>query len=224
MPITEACSKVFLERDHVCFGISPFNSYFSELRIQELAEWGRKEFKSMHFFVPDVPAAFTLEALGYEPEEAAWKARRQSQYLLNKIHRALRSLGVKEFEAREMVFNWEYLSTNERFLGLYQQITHLFHEDVGFQKACIEASRWVLEKKVENTEKLSLDALHSASRYLLTEIPLFMDTAGIAGKNTSVFCYHQCVPFIQSLMNGDFKVQPSNQQGFVVIEPTTSNE
>lgn len=74
-PITERCQASFQTRAHVCFGISPFNSYFSDQRIQELALWGKMEFGEMHFFVPDVPSAYTLEALGYTPEKAAWKAR-----------------------------------------------------------------------------------------------------------------------------------------------------
>ena len=54
------CNSIYAEKEHVCFGISPFNSYFSEARIRELAIWGQSNFKAMHFFVPDVPAANTL--------------------------------------------------------------------------------------------------------------------------------------------------------------------
>jgi len=62
--LTENCAKNFKRREHGCFGISPFNSYFSEDRIRELARWGTREFKSIHFFVPDVPSVYTLEAQG----------------------------------------------------------------------------------------------------------------------------------------------------------------
>lgn len=81
--LTTNCQQSFKKREHCCFGISPFNSYFSEERIRELAKWGLREFKSMHFFIPDVPAVYTLEAQGYPREKAEWKARRQAQYLKN---------------------------------------------------------------------------------------------------------------------------------------------
>lgn len=219
IPITDNCLKSLGTREHVCFGISPFNSYFSETRIQELAAWGRTEFRTMHFFVPDVPAAFTLEAVGYDAETAAWKARRQAQYLHNKIHRALKNLGISDAQACDMVLNWEKLQVNNHFLALYQKVNQLFFEDMEFQKACLEASRWVLEKKVQNTENLSMDTLCSAARYLLTEIPLFIDAAGITGNSASVFCYHQCVPFIENLMKGHFKIRTSPHQGFIIVEP-----
>src|SRR4051812_12490620 len=106
-PVTENCSKNLTLKKHVCFGISPFNSYFSENQIQRLAEWGKIEFEAMHFFVPDVPSVYTLEALGYSQERASWKARRQCQYLFNKIHKALKNTGFSGVEAEEMILNWE---------------------------------------------------------------------------------------------------------------------
>jgi len=59
-PITSNCTNLYKEKTHVCFGISPFNSYFSDQKILELASWGKKEFESMHFFVPDIPSAYTV--------------------------------------------------------------------------------------------------------------------------------------------------------------------
>jgi cyclo(L-tyrosyl-L-tyrosyl) synthase len=217
-PVTERCHRSFTTRKHVCFGISPFNSYFSELRIQELAEWGKTEFQTMHFFVPDVPSAYTLEALGYDSEKAAWKARRQSQYLFNKIHKALKAVGFSIAQADPMILHWDRLQSSSRFMTLYNEVTELFELDLDFHDACLNASRWVLEKRVADPEDLSLSTLKSAVRYLLTEIPLFVDSAGILEQDSSVFCYHQCISFIEKLLKGDFRVPVSRGQGFVVID------
>ncbi len=218
-PITESCWKNFEQRTHVCFGISPFNSYFTEQRIQELAQWGREEFSSMHFFVPDVPSAYTLEALGYDTEKAAWKARRQCQYLHNKIQRALGNLGYSLRDASGMVLNWANLSANPRFNALYEEVKALFETDQKFQGACIEASRWILEKRVPDEDALTPEALRSAARYLLAEIPLFLDSAGIVGQSASVFCYHQTVSFIENLFHGSLAIRVNEKQGFVRITP-----
>ena len=40
-PVTLRCSELFDSRTHAVIGISPFNSYFSEIRISELARWAR---------------------------------------------------------------------------------------------------------------------------------------------------------------------------------------
>lgn len=220
-PITGQCESTFEKREHACFGISPFNSYFSESKIQEIASWGKKEFESMHFFVPDVPSSYTLEALGYDSEKAAWKARRQSQYLHNKIERALKGAGFSNTEACHMVLNWEVLSGNTQYLELYEEVKMIFERDPIFRRSCIEASRWVLEKRVEDTSQLTEATLFSAARYLLTEIPLFIDTPSIVGKESSVFCYHQSISFLDNLFQGTYSLRVSDRQGFAVIAPKT---
>lgn len=177
----------------------------------------------MHFFVPDVPSAFTLEALGYTSEKAAWKARRQSQYLYNKIQKSLVSLGFSISEAEDMFLGWGKLSNNATYLKLRQDVHRQFEEDLDFKKACLEASKWVLEKRAE-PESLTLPTLESAVRYLLAELPLFMDTAGIVGASGSVFCYHQCIPFLESLFHNRFPVTVGPMQGFVVIQPPVQTE
>lgn len=223
-PITENCRRQFELRTHACFGISPFNSYFSEERIREIALWGKAEFDSIHFFVPDVPSAYTLEALGYEPAKAAWKARRQCQYLHNKIHKALKSAGYSDAQACAIVLNWETLTANAKYVELYEETKAYFNRDQEFQDACIEASRWLLERRIPEGQSLTAEMLRSAVRYLLTEIPLFVDTAGIVEKPSSVFCYHQRVEFLDSLFQGRYRLRPSSKQGFTVIEPPMADE
>lgn len=98
------CKQILTRRAHACFGVSPFNSYFTTERVTELAKWGLSEFDAVHFFVPDAPAAYTLEALGYPPERAAHKARRQGQYVRNKIRRALADLGVSDHPAVDNIY------------------------------------------------------------------------------------------------------------------------
>jgi len=218
-PLTEKCQRSFESRSHVCFGISPFNSYFSESVIQELAEWGRREFNSVHFFVPDSPAAFTLEALGYSSEKAASKARKQGQYTINKICRALRNLGCTDVEAWKSIMDWKWLSDRPRYLALYVRVQELFENDSDFREECLRASHWVLEKRTEGV--ITPDVLRSAVRYFLAEIPLFADTAGILGVETSVFAYHQSILFIEKLYAGELALAVGAGQGYVVLDPTS---
>jgi len=217
-PITPNCAQNYETKNHACFGISPFNSYFSEERILQLIKWGQQEFESMHLFVPDKPSAYTLEALGYSEKEADWKARKQSRWLKNKIRRALLKSGYEEADIPNLILDWQMLSENNAYLQSYEYVLDTYKADKTFRKACLEASKWVLESKVEDTSKLSTDVLQSACRYLLTEIPLFVNTSNIIEKKASVFCYHQCVPIIENLFKGQFSVNTSQNQGFLVLD------
>ena len=222
IPLTSSCEKAYSNRRHICFGISPFNSYFSEEKLYELASWGKKEFASIHFFVPDIPSVYTLQALGYPPEKAQWKARRQSQYLINKIKRALGNLGLRGPDTDEMILVWDKLISNETYLQSYRTVKNQYSEDSEFQKKCLEATRWIFEKKVEDINDLSQDSLLLAVEYLLAEIPLFVDSGGIANVESSVFCYHQSVAFLEELFQGLLPIRPSPNQGFILFEGTSS--
>ena len=215
-PLTSNCEKLFEENSHICFGVSPFNSYFTEERLRELARFGRQMFRSMHFFVPDVPSAHTLEALGYPRVKAEAKARQQANYTRNRITKALSATGMSLPEIWRVFVGWKELSENSRFLELYDAAQQLFESDLEFRAECLEASRWVLEKRL-SSEEMTEEKLLCAVKYLLAEIPLFADAAGILGVESSVFCYHQTIPFLNRLYGGLLAFPVSRRQGFLVV-------
>ncbi|MBV7700699.1 tRNA-dependent cyclodipeptide synthase [Streptomyces sp. TRM70350] len=216
-PLSDVCAAVVEQGEHACFGISPFNSYFSTKRIRELAAWGLGRFERVDFFVPDAPSAFTFEALGYAPGRAAWKARRQGQYTRNKIATALRSLGVADPGAR--VLGWPELEGNAAFAQLHEQGLKRYADDLDFRALCREASGWVLSGKLPRGQRPDEEQIERAVRYFLAELPLFLDTPSIAGVGISVFCYHQPPDVLRRLYAGELSWRPAAGQGFAVVTP-----
>lgn len=215
-PISGACAAPLASRAHACLGISPFNGYFTTERIITLAGWALDNFAAVHLFVPDVPAGATLEALGYSPERAAAKARRQACYLRNKICRALETLGVPD--PTEMILDWAALSRNARYRERLTATRDRFESDPDFASTCVEATRWVLQDRLEPQE-ITTPRLRIAVDYLLAELPLFLDTPRIVGRPSSVFCYHQSTEFLERLYARRLTVSPADGQGFAVVVP-----
>ncbi|MFB8128703.1 tRNA-dependent cyclodipeptide synthase [Streptomyces mirabilis] len=216
-PLSSRCADVVERAEHACFGISPFNGYFSTARIRELAAWGLARFERVDFFVPDMPSAFTLEALGYSPERAAWKARRQGQYTRNKAVTALRSLGVADASAR--VLGWAELESNAAFVRLHEDGLRRYDEDPGFRDVCREATGWVLAGKLAEGQAPEAEQVERAVRYFLAELPLFLDTPSIVGAGVSVFCYHRPPEVLRRLYAGELGWRPAAGQGFAVVVP-----
>lgn len=208
------CDEPLLQAEHGCLGISPFNSHFSTERVAGLARWALRRFSRVHLFVPDAAAAYTLEALGYPPERAAAKARRQGRYLRNKICRALREVGVADPDG--MILDSAALDGSPRYLALHAQVRDTFDHDEAFRRTCVGASRWVLAGRAQAGAQ-GEEQLRQAARYLLAELPLFLDTAGIVGARFSVFCYHQAPAFLARLFRGELPCQPRSGQGFAVL-------
>jgi cyclo(L-tyrosyl-L-tyrosyl) synthase len=214
-PLTPRCAAVRDTSAHACIGVSPFNGYYTAERIAALAAWARRTFSDFHFFVPNEPAAYTLEALGYEPARARHKARRQGNLVLNRIGRALADIGVRE--AGRHVLDSARLHDNAAYQRIHDDVIRLFHTDSVFRDQTMASSEWVLAKRLpagqEPTERQRLLAV----RYFLAELPLFLDTPGIAGVSSSVFVYHQRVWILERLYLGSLARRPVPAQGFLVL-------
>ncbi|MCC9307929.1 tRNA-dependent cyclodipeptide synthase [Kitasatospora sp. RB6PN24] len=217
VPLTERCHRVYARRIHACIGISPFNGYFHAQRIAELAHWAIAEFEQVHFFVPDSLAVHTLQAIGYPPDRAAFKARRQGQYVLNKIATALAALGVPD--PAERLLTSAALPANPRYAALHQLARQLIATDPEFRAACLDAGAWVLDRRLPPGTAATQAQLLTASDYLIGELPLFLDTPGITGAAQSVFCYHQAPRFLRLLFTHRLACAPQPTQGFLQVLP-----
>lgn len=217
-PLTARCARVFSRPTHLCVGISPFNGYFTTDRIAAIAGWALAAAPRVDFFVPDAPAAWTLRALGYPPGRAAWKARRQGQYVHNKIRTALRRLRVPDQHAG--VLGWQALFPNGRYRALLAEVHRTYRRDAAFRRACQDASGWVLANRLPAGRPPDPAQTRHAARYLLAELPLLLDTPTIVGAAASLFCYHQAPPFISDLYQHRLAVRPAPGQGFAVIGDT----
>lgn len=212
-PLTEQCAEPWVRGEHACLGISPFNSYFSLERITALVRWANKRFCGWHLFVPDQAAAYTLEAAGYAPERARRKAHRQARYLRNKIDAALAHAGIADGDA--LVLDGAALEHHSHYTALLAEAHEQFATDAVFRDACLGASRWVLQARTD--EEPTSEQLHSAVRYFLAELPLFLDTPGLVGTDSSVFCYHQPPTFLHALYQRELPCRPHHGQGFATV-------
>lgn len=215
-PVTPVCAGLLDAREHAVIGISPFNSYFSEEKIEFLIRWAKEKFKSFHIYVPDGPAVFTLKASGYTEARAIKKARRQGSWLANKIGRAMAKLGIEEQQQTELLLNSSRLDGLKAYQSLLDRAYALYETDAWFREGCIKSSEWVLNGKVEDADALTPEVLNSAVRYFLAELPFFIDSAQITGASSSLFVYHQCPAFVRQLLNEKRGEIVSERQGFLV--------
>jgi cyclo(L-tyrosyl-L-tyrosyl) synthase len=219
-PLSSSCAEVMTRAEHACIGVSPFNSYFSVARIRQIAEWAIRRFARVDFFVPDHPSVYTLEALGYAPVKAEWKARRQGQYTRNKIHAAVQGLDTGERVTG--ILGWEELLGVAAFGQLHAEGHALYEQDEGFRAACREVSTWVLAGRLPEGQTPEDSHIDSAVRYFLAELPLFLDTPAIVEAEASVFCYHQPPRVLHRLYERELARHPAPGQGFAVITAPAS--
>ncbi len=216
-PVTRACEEILAAREHAVIGISPFNSYFSEEKIAALIVWAKANFNAFHVYVPDGPSRFTLEAIGYPPDRARKKAGRQARWLLNKIRRGLAAADCDPDTFQDLILCSASLETNVAYRGLLDNVDTLCCADSDFHQGCLETSKWVLDGQVAHPDEITSDMLESAMRYFKAELPLFMNSPGLIDTNSSIFAYHQCPGFLETLLHNMRGDVVSERQGFVVL-------
>jgi len=210
--VSDNCHKLFIQKELAVIGISPFNSYFSEQRIAYLYQWAKSRFNQVKFYVPDGPTIFTLQAIGYDELKAIKKAKRQCNYLHNKIQRA-----VPDENLQQTIVNSAWLDN----CPIYQQklaLCHqLFETNLKFRRGCIETSRWVLSSYDQEAAD-NPQAQLMAVKYFLAELPVFIGSADILNVSHVSFCYHSCPQFLRELFENDAFDLIDGRHGFTVLK------
>jgi cyclo(L-tyrosyl-L-tyrosyl) synthase len=217
MPISPMCEKILKEREHVLIGISPFNSYYSEENIEKLVIWGHTRFKNFHVFVPDTLPYSNFLAIGYPHNKALTKTKRQARYLLNKVNRVLLKLTSSTI-TDDKIITISKVSQNMAYCGLYNACLEKYTHDMDFKKTCQAASSMLLKSYTSNVTEQMLDV---ASKYLLGELPFYIDTPGILGVKTSLFVYHESIDFFVNLYANRRQYFVVDIQGHLVLKMNT---
>lgn len=209
------CKQIFALHDHALLGISPFNSYYSEENIKGLLGWARSNFSSFHIFIPDTLPIHTFVALGYDESKAEKKTKKQVSYLMNKTHRALSHIGFSGEESQRKIITVSSMELNAQYIKLKQFCYDLYNSNIAFQNECIKCIHFILNS--QNMASCKPEQYKIAIRYLLDEMPFFIDTPSILGVSISMFIYHQIPGFIDYLHNHMSKKITSISQGFMKV-------
>jgi cyclo(L-tyrosyl-L-tyrosyl) synthase len=210
VPASQRCNEILEKREHVLIGISPFNSYYSLENIQKLIKWGSESFKSCQVFVPDTLPVFNFIAIGYAESKALSKTKHQIKYLMNKIEKAFTNLKVS---VENKIITVSSCSKITAFKELYHICMNRYDVDEEFKKDCTEAASGVLRGYTKNVTQ---DMLDTSAKYLLGELPFYLDTPKIVGVNTSTFVYHENVDFFTNLYKDRIKNHVSENQGHTI--------
>lgn len=213
-PVNELSEQIFKLGEHAVIGASPFNSYFTEQNLEKLLRWSFKKFESIRVFIPDGISAFTFKALGYSEEKSIKKTKRQDCYLENKVIRAFENMGILKKEAEQRILKVsELAANNKKYCEIYEHFLKKFENEVSFRLGCLSTSNWILANKYGDNP-INDEIANVAVKYFLHELPLFLDSPGILGVNSSSFIYHVIPEYLLDIYNKIFL--NTRRQGFLI--------
>jgi|GEM_PF-1308949 len=214
-PASERCREILNRREHALFGISPFNSYFSERNIRKLIQYAHKNFKDWHLIIPDNLPYFNLRAVGYTHEEAHKKQSHQNNRLLNKVARAFSGIQIsKEEMSRKIALVSSFIS-HPVYCNLHKICSKLYEEDNSFRNECRNLARAALRSYTPDNEESALDL---ASGYLIGELPFVLNTPELFEVPSSLMVYHQRIDFFANVYKSTGYGLLSHSQGHIVLK------
>lgn len=212
--ISTRCANIAETSDHGLIAVSLFNGYYSKARLSDLISWATTRFSQFHVPIYDAPHAYTLAASGVSPRKAVQKAREEGRKLNRRISSLSNSLPCKI--RPPAILSWDALSTNTRYLELMIEVERAFCLDRRFRNDCFAMTDQVKSVATEPTARQEADRIVSV-RYLLSEMPLLMDTAAIVGSKSSVFCYHRSYDFYERFFNNEYTIGPADNQALLIV-------
>ncbi|GHT98796.1 hypothetical protein FACS1894126_4600 [Alphaproteobacteria bacterium] len=212
----EKSEKIFFLKEHALIGISPFNGYYTEERMEKLFFWALNSFQNISIFIPDEISKYTLQAVGYSEDKAIKKTKRQDNYLKHKAIRALIANKLSEAESENKIVCLSELVASDAYQKFYNNYLELYKNDEPFKKGCLMTSKWVLENK-DLFENISDESVNIAVQYFLAELPLYLNTPEILGVSSSLFVYKDPpADFLKEIYEDNKLVSP--QQGYLTVK------
>ncbi|MGW0607668.1 tRNA-dependent cyclodipeptide synthase [Streptomyces sp. NPDC002640] len=215
--LTDDDAALLRRGDHLLFGISPFNSYFSQDRITTLARWAAEHAGRADFVVVSDPTAYTLAGAGNPPAKAVRKARTEGRRMVNRTRRALADVPTA------YAHSITELMDTDLYQGLRRRIEELFRRDEAFRAACTATSRAPVTSHAVDGFAPGPENLRVAAHYLLDELPLWSHGHLLFDQPTSLYVYHNTNNFLVDLYRRKLPWQPSSHQGFLLLEDATES-
>ena len=215
IPVSERCKEILEKREHALVGISPFNSYYSEENITKLICWAKNNFKDFHVIFPDQLPYYNLIAAGYSEERTIQKLKHQIRNFRSKINRAFITNAIPEEERHKKTLLISHFSNNPIYCDLYNRCSERYLNDHQFKKTCNDSSAVVLRNYTANIETSILDV---AAKYVLGELPFYMDTPKLLNVNSSLLVYHLPISFFTNLYKTNTDNFVAFDQGHLILK------
>ncbi|MFG3379453.1 tRNA-dependent cyclodipeptide synthase [Streptomyces sp. NPDC047999] len=212
-PITSNCRSIYRRREHLVVVVSPGNSYFRTPIMTRLLDWADRTFRHVAVLHPDTGLECSFTAIGYSPDRARLRARREISQSRRRVRRAWDQANVP-IQRRLEVLVSEFMN-HPAYRSVLKTAEEQMQRDLRFRTMCQGVTRdaiahWALHagRQIPHLDDPPLD-------YILAELPFFLASPQILQTSSSTMCYHRRLEFIEYLYRSGGPLKPKRNQGFV---------
>ncbi|MEG3626739.1 cyclodityrosine synthase [Streptomyces poriticola] len=216
-PYTSHCRVIEQEACHAVIGVSPGNGFFTADTVTGLAHWAAERFARVDIVYTDLHVADMYEALGYAPDDARRKAVKNLRGVRAKVANA--ALSADPSGTRVAARPVSALTGLPGYRRLSDRVESLMADDPVLRATVADLVDRFLQDKVTGRAGTPRQR-DVCTRYILAELPLFLDSPAIFDVASSLNCYHQVLPLADLLYGPGHGLRASRNQGHGIINPT----
>ncbi|AEW96626.1 MULTISPECIES: tRNA-dependent cyclodipeptide synthase [Streptomycetaceae] len=216
-PVTHTCRLIWEEGAHLTIPVGPWSPGASADRIAALTCWSARHFGQVDVVRTDLGVEGVLAAFGHDP----WDARRRAA-ALDRAVRATIAQGVREAGAagrRVRVRALSDFADHHMYRVLCHRVEAALTAEDELRQACDHTVQQFLASRLQDSGPATEDQLRAGRAYLTAELPFLVDTPGLLGVPSSVFCHPVATPLAEVLFGRGSGLRAARDQGYAVVRP-----
>lgn len=188
------------KKEVLTFGVSLFNSYFTEDRITRLLQKVVSPNTKIYLVIVDLPVAHNLRAIGKGDSYIKRKIRQHGNNMTNRCKRAVQASGVEA-----IIINWEAIASSDVYKVGVERFRILYEEDAKFRLEARKMTSDVLFNKLQ--VRATEQQIDVAVSFVLEELAFFWQGDEILGEDNLVNAYHSEMEILSDLITGAYNIE-----------------
>jgi cyclo(L-tyrosyl-L-tyrosyl) synthase len=211
-------------KEFLVIGMSPGNGYFKQEVVNKLLAYCVSHYEKTGIFIPDIPAAATYEALGYDKDKALTKkAIPQGNNFRNRVAKGIEDQSLNQ--ERLIVFDWraDEVETNTDYQKAYEYLQNLYSSNPEFKKDIDSATESVLVDNPFKKKEITQEDIQTGTHYILSEFAFMLFLPSwVKDYEKFVYGYHNPWPVWEKFIAGEYDSTPKENLKFLLL-PDFSN-
>ena len=209
------------KRELMTVGISIGNGYFNKERMEIILTGMANYFSEVVAIVPDIPAVYTYQALGYDKHHAERRVKEHRNKIVNCcesiINKSQKSDG-RNIKLRLMTWHDDF-TQREYYQQAYQRALEIYQSGSKFMESIQRNTRHYILARLEEQDIQQLGGMNcvveKAVHYLIEEMA-FHDVLHIILDKEYIASYYKELELIPRYVNGKYDNIPNEHVGWVV--------
>lgn len=208
---TQESEMILEESSALLVGISLYNSYFTQEKLNELIRWTSVYKKRTLAIVTDLPVMHNLIAMGKTEAYAKRKVRRHGRNMELRCERAISLSG----SSLTQIHLWDKFVGHQVYQRGLEKMNHLYVRDAHFAICARDMTQQVLNNKLG--VYANDDEVEIAVSFLLEELAFLCWSDNLLGEDSVTYIYHQEMVILSKLIRGEFDIEISSNVHHLVV-------